>query len=71
MAKEMAAEKIKITLVKSGIGYDRRVRETIKSLGLGKLHSSVIQAKTPDIVGKARRISHLVITEDLPAGSVE
>ena len=32
--------KIKITLVKSVIGYDKKVRETAKSLGLGKLHSS-------------------------------
>ena len=52
--------KIKITLVKSVIGYDKKVRETAKSLGLGKLHSSAVQAKTPDILGKVNRIAHLV-----------
>ena len=55
--------KIKITLVKSVIGYDKKVRETAKSLGLGKLHSSAVQAKTPDILGKVNRIAHLVAVE--------
>ena len=63
----MAADqvgKVRITLVKSVIGYNRKVRETAKSLGLGKLNSSAVQAKTPDILGKVRRISHLITVED-------
>ncbi|MEL7623944.1 MAG: 50S ribosomal protein L30 [Clostridiales bacterium] len=56
---------MKITLVKSVIGYNQDVRETAKSLGLGKLNSSVVQAKTPDILGKVRRIAHLVTVEDV------
>ena len=57
--------KIKITLVKSVIGSNRDVRETAKSLGLGKLNSSAVQAATPDILGKVRRISHLLSVEDV------
>ena len=57
--------KIKITLVKSVIGYDKKVRETAKSLGLGKLHSSAVQAKTPDILGKVNRKAHLVAVEEV------
>ena len=60
----MATDKIKITLTRSVIGYNRRVRETAKSLGLGKLNSSAVQAKTPDILGKVRKIAHLVTVED-------
>ena len=56
---------VKITLVKSVIGYNRRVRETVKSLGLGKIQSSAIQATTPDIVGKIRKVAHLVTVEKL------
>ena len=56
---------VKITLVKSVIGYNRRVRETVKSLGLGKIQSSAIQAATPDILGKIRKVAHLVTVEDL------
>ncbi|MDR0468478.1 MAG: 50S ribosomal protein L30 [Peptococcaceae bacterium] len=57
--------KVKITLVKSVIGYNHDVRETVKSLGLRKINSSAVQAKTPDILGKIRRVSHLVAVEDL------
>ena len=59
------AGNVKITLVKSVIGHNHDVRETVKSLGLGKLRSSAIQAKTPDILGKIRRVSHLVSVEDV------
>ncbi len=55
--------KIKITLTGSVIGYNQKVRDTAKSLGLGKLRSSAIQASTPDILGKIRRVSHLVTVE--------
>ena len=64
-AKAKTEGKIKITLVRSVIGYNHDVRETAKSLGLGKLQSSAIQAKTPDILGKVRRISHLVAVEEV------
>ena len=64
-AKVEDVGKVRITLVKSVIGHDRNVRETAKSLGLGKLQSCAVQAKTPDILGKIRRISHLVSVEDV------
>ncbi|MCL1848819.1 MAG: 50S ribosomal protein L30 [Clostridiales bacterium] len=66
MAKtDEKAGNIKITLVKSVIGYNRRVRETVKSLGLGKINSKAVQAKTPDILGKVRKVAHLVSVEDV------
>ena len=64
-AKTKAEAKVRITLVRSVIGQNHDVRETAKSLGLGKLHSSAIQATTPDILGKIRRISHLIAVEDV------
>ncbi|HCP14351.1 MAG TPA: 50S ribosomal protein L30 [Peptococcaceae bacterium] len=57
--------KIKITLKKSVICSNSDVRETVKSLGLGKLQSSAIQAKTPDILGKVRRVQHLIAVEEV------
>jgi large subunit ribosomal protein L30 len=65
MAKAQVEGSMKITLVRSVIGYNRAVRETVVSLGLGKLNGSVIQPKTPDILGKVRRIAHLVTIEDV------
>lgn len=55
--------KIKITLTKSPIGYNKKQRATAEALGLKKLQSSVIQEDTPDIMGKVRSIAHLVTVE--------
>lgn len=57
--------KIKITLTKSPIGYEASQRKTAESLGLRKLHSSVVQEDTPDILGKVRTIAHLLTVEQI------
>ncbi len=55
--------KIKITLTKSPVGYNKKQRTIAESLGLGKMHSSVIQEDTPDIMGKVHAIAHLLTVE--------
>ena len=55
--------KIKITLVKSPIGYNKKQRAIAVSLGLRKMQSSVMHEDTPDIMGKVRKIAHLVKVE--------
>ena len=55
--------KIKITLVKSAIGYNKKQRAIAVSLRLRKMQSSVMQEDTPDIMGKVRKIAHLVKVE--------
>ncbi len=55
--------KIKITLVKSVIGYSEQQRRTVRSLGLTKTGRSVIQNDTPDILGKVKSVAHLVKVE--------
>ncbi len=59
------AKEVKITLVRSTIGRNKRQRETVKSLGLKKLQSSVTQAATPDILGKVKAVAHLVKVEEI------
>lgn len=56
--------KIKITLVKSVIGYSKKQRETVKSLGLRKMNSFVVLNDTPDILGKVQKINHLLQVEE-------
>ncbi|MDX9872040.1 MAG: 50S ribosomal protein L30 [Clostridia bacterium] len=56
--------KIKITLKKSVIGSNERVRETVKSLGLKKTQGSVIQEDSPSIRGKIRKLEHLLNVEE-------
>ncbi|MCD6453960.1 MAG: 50S ribosomal protein L30 [Candidatus Aminicenantes bacterium] len=58
-------KKIKITLVKSPIGYSRYQREVLKGLGLRKLNSSVIREDTPSIRGMINKVPHLVRVEEV------
>jgi len=57
--------KLKITLINSVIGSNDKVKASVKSLGLSKLHQSVIQEDTPDIRGKIKKVEHLLSVEEL------
>ena len=57
--------KLKITLVKSVIGYSEDQRQTVKALGLKKTNSSVIQEDTAVIRGMIKKVSHLVKVEEI------
>lgn len=56
--------KMKITLVKSVIGQKPKVRETVRSLGLRKISSSVVQEDNPAVRGMIAAVSHLVKVEE-------
>ena len=62
MAKK---KKIKITLVRSTIGRKPEQKKTAKALGLRKLNSSVEKEASPQVLGMAASISHLVEVEEL------
>jgi large subunit ribosomal protein L30 len=55
----MAAQ-IKVKLVKSGIGFPKDQRDTIKGLGLKKLQQTRVLNDTPAIRGMINKIIHLV-----------
>jgi large subunit ribosomal protein L30 len=57
--------KLKITLKKSVIGCNEKVRANVQSLGLSKLQQSVIQEDTPDIRGKIKKVEHLLSVEEI------
>jgi len=57
------AEEIKVvhvTLVKSPIGYSKRHKDTIKALGLRRMHQTVEHADTPALRGMLAKVAHLV-----------
>jgi len=58
---------LKITLVKSTIGRPADQGRAVRSLGLGKLNSSVVRPDTPDIRGQVYKILHLVTVEEIAA----
>ena len=63
------AKKIKITQFKSGIGYERDQKDTLRILGLGKIRRSVIHDASPQILGMVNKVRHLVKFEDYEEGS--
>lgn len=59
------ANQLKITLVKSTIGAKPKHKKTVQALGLGKMHSSVVQQDNAAIRGMVNQVSHLVKVEEL------
>ncbi len=57
--------KLKITLVKSPIGYSERQKGTVRALGLKGINSSVEHQDAPAIRGMVEKISHLVKVEEV------
>jgi large subunit ribosomal protein L30 len=57
--------KLKITLVKSPIGYDKRQKGTVRALGLKRLNSSVEHEDVATIRGMVAKVSHLVKVEEV------
>lgn len=66
MAKQTAASNktLKITLVKSPIGYTKNQRVTAQTLGLRKIRATVTHNDTPQIRGMIATISHLLHVEE-------
>ena len=58
-------KKLKITLVKSTIGAVPKNKAIVKSMGFGKLGSSVILPDNAATRGQIRLISHMVKVEEL------
>jgi large subunit ribosomal protein L30 len=54
------SDTIKVTLLKSGIGKDKKTRATLKGLGLTKLHKTVSLKNTPAIRGMINKVSFMV-----------
>jgi large subunit ribosomal protein L30 len=54
------AEKIRVTLVRSGIGRKKNIRQTLKGLGLTRLNKTVELENTPAIRGMIEKVSFLI-----------
>ena len=57
--------KLKITQTKSGIGYQRNQRETLRTLGLKRMHDTVVKEDRPEIRGMVATVTHLVTVEEV------
>jgi large subunit ribosomal protein L30 len=58
------AGQIRVTLVRSPIGYDRRQRSTLAGLGLRRLRQTVQVPDQPAVRGMIDKVQHLVEVEE-------
>ena len=57
--------RLKVTQVKSGIGGKENQRQTLRSLGLKRLHDTVVKEDRPEIRGMVSTVTHLVTVEEV------
>ena len=56
---------IKVTQIKSGIGTKPNQRQTLRSLGLKRIHDTVVKEDRPEIRGMVATVTHLVTVEEV------
>ncbi|KMK74881.1 MULTISPECIES: 50S ribosomal protein L30 [Bacillaceae] len=61
------AKKLEITLTRSLIGRPEDQRVTVNTLGLRKMHQTVVQADNAAIRGMVNKVSHLLTVKEIEA----
>jgi large subunit ribosomal protein L30 len=56
--------RLRITWIKSDIGYEKSQRRTLNSLGFHRLNESVVHEDTNSIRGMINKVRHLVKVEE-------
>jgi large subunit ribosomal protein L30 len=64
MPDSIQPKKVRITLVRSVIGYSITHKRTVKALGLNRINKSVELEDTPTLRGMLSKIMHLVVIEE-------
>ncbi len=59
------AKKLRVTLVRSPIGYEKSQKATVRALGLTKMHQTVEKDDNPVIRGMVNKVRHLVRVEEV------
>jgi large subunit ribosomal protein L30 len=64
-------KRLRITLLKSAIGYSVKHKATLRALGFHRLHQTIEQADTPSLRGMLSKVNHLVKIEEVEQSQVE
>ena len=64
-AETKPVKQIKVTLVRSTIGFNKKQALVVKSLGLGKLNSSNVLPDNQAVRGMIFKVKHLVNVEEI------
>lgn len=54
---------LKVTLVKSTIGFNKKQAETVRGLGLRRIRHTIVVPDTPEMRGMIHKVRHLVTVE--------
>ena len=60
MAKNAAAKSLKVTLLKSTIGFNKTQAKTVQGMGLRRIRHTVELLDTPETRGMIHKVRHLV-----------
>ena len=59
-------KKVRITQIRSGIGRPQDQKDTLKSLGLRKMHQSAeVDMDIPCLAGMVNKVAHLLKIEEI------
>jgi len=61
---EQKEKTVRITLVRSTIGFTKRHKATVRALGLHRLHQTVEHIDTPTLRGMLYVVDRLVVVEE-------
>ena len=61
------AKKLRVTLLRSPIGYSIRQKRTVKAMGLRKLNQVVELPDNPAVRGMVNKVPHLVQVKEVEA----
>ena len=64
MAKAATGKSIKVTLVRSSIGFPVPQKATVQALGLHRLNQTVEHKDTPAMRGMLMKVIHLIRVEE-------
>ena len=64
-SKTQEEKMVRITLVRSPIGYPERQKRTIRTLGLRRMHQSVEHVDSPSLRGMIAKVNHMVDVVEL------
>jgi large subunit ribosomal protein L30 len=56
-------KRLKITLVRSPIGFNRKQADVVRSMGLRRIRHSIEVPDTPEMRGMILKVRHLVTVE--------
>jgi large subunit ribosomal protein L30 len=62
--KETSGKTLRVTLVRSAIGFSKEQKATVRALGLRRLHQTVEHKDTPALRGMLTKVIHLLKVEE-------